>query len=304
MTYGDPDPYGRQDGDLNHAAAVWCGKHTRFECDYERADGSRCHATAIKHWNRCKTHSGMPMHKARAKGYANFTAFNARAIEAVRSGRPPVDPGQAVMGMLAMSWERAHLFAFLLQEQLERDGSGSPVVDDGAAVAVAVAGSEAGAGGGRVELDTVGAGGGIDDGGKPDWLVRQQSGPGVSSPATGLIGHTYSGVKDLGVFATGEQVRGLVELEQNERDRVVKYAKVAHDMGIEQRYVELAERQGEALVSMIRGVLGRLGLTPEQQALVGEVVPDELRRMRELTAHPDTLAEGLSVSAADSAGSA
>ncbi|NED59264.1 hypothetical protein G3I24_51330, partial [Micromonospora aurantiaca] len=43
----------------------------------------------------------------------------------------------------------------------------------------------------------------------------------------GLIGHTYSADKEHGIFASGEAIRGLVLLEGQERDRVVKYAKAA-----------------------------------------------------------------------------
>lgn len=74
-------------------------------------------------------------------------------------------------------------------------------------------------------------------------------------PGAGLIGHTRSGVKDLGIFATGEAARGLTLLEEKERDRIVRYAKTAHDMGIADREIRLAESQGAQIAEVIRRVL-------------------------------------------------
>ena len=47
--------------------------------------------------------------------------------------------------------------------------------------------------------------------------------------------------------------------------------------GVEERRVRLAESQGELVAGVIRAILSDLGLTVEQQALVGEVVPRHLR---------------------------
>ncbi|MFV2172302.1 hypothetical protein ACFHW2_12040 [Actinomadura sp. LOL_016] len=95
----------------------------------------------------------------------------------------------------------------------------------------------------------------------------------------GLIGHTYSADKEAGIFASGEAIRGLVLLEAQERDRVVKYAKAAHDMGIAERQVRVAEQQGELLASAVKQILAGLKLSTEQQALVPQVVPPALRAL-------------------------
>lgn len=104
------------------------------------------------------------------------------------------------------------------------------------------------------------------------------SGPsgGVGS-GEGLIGHTISGLKDYGLYASGEAVRGLAQLEAAERDRCVRFAKTAHDMGIAEQQIRLAEGQGQLLAEVIRRILGALELTAEQQGLVATVVPRELR---------------------------
>jgi len=64
-----------------------------------------------------------------------------------------------------------------------------------------------------------------------------------------------------------------------ERDRLVKASTAALKAGVEERRVRLAEQQGALVAAVIRRVLERLGLTVEQQALVGTVVPEELRAL-------------------------
>ncbi|MEV4287394.1 hypothetical protein AB0K40_17960 [Nonomuraea bangladeshensis] len=95
-------------------------------------------------------------------------------------------------------------------------------------------------------------------------------------PGAGLIGHTRSGVKDIGIFATGEALRGLTLLEEKERDRCVRFAKTAHDMGIADREIRLAEQQGALIAGAISRILDALELTAAQRALVPTVVPGVL----------------------------
>lgn len=92
----------------------------------------------------------------------------------------------------------------------------------------------------------------------------------------GLIGHTYSASPSVGVYESGEAVRGLAQLESAERDRCVRYAKVAADMGIADREIRLAEAQGAMLAGVISRILDSLELSPSQRALVATVVPREL----------------------------
>jgi hypothetical protein len=66
-------------------------------------------------------------------------------------------------------------------------------------------------------------------------------------------------------------------LYQAERKHLVDVCKAAISAGIEERRVRLAEQQGEVIVGVIQGILADLNLSPEQQALVPEVVPRHLR---------------------------
>jgi hypothetical protein len=106
-------------------------------------------------------------------------------------------------------------------------------------------------------------------------LLEAQVAAGVD--AGGLIGETRGASPEVGIYATGEAVRGLAALEAAERDRCVRFAKVAHDMGIAEAQIRVAEQQGALLASVIGRVLDRLGLSEAQRALVGSVVPEELR---------------------------
>lgn len=156
-------------------------------------------------------------------------------------GVPSIDPGLAVLASLHMSWLRVHLYARLLEEQVANDASGAHWA--------------------HPENLTDGA---ADDQPSPDGV-------------RGLIGHTYAADKMAGIFASGEAVRALVQLEAQERDRAVKFAKVAHDMGIAEREVRLAEQQGELMATVIRNILGDLGLTPEQLELAPAAIQRRLR---------------------------
>ena len=97
------------------------------------------------------------------------------------------------------------------------------------------------------------------------------------SGVSGLIGYRYgAGGRDGRVYVQSEEVRALVALEAAERDRVVKYAKTAHDMGISDRLTSLAERWGDVVAGRITLILDSLDLTPEQYARVPDLLTTHL----------------------------
>lgn len=63
------------------------------------------------------------------------------------------------------------------------------------------------------------------------------------------------------------------------QDRLVRVCKDAITAGIEERRVRIAEQQGALVADVIRKILDRLELSPEQATRAGEVVPVELRRL-------------------------
>lgn len=64
-------------------------------------------------------------------------------------------------------------------------------------------------------------------------------------------------------------------------DRLASYATAALKAGVDERRVRLAEQQGALVAGVIRAILAELNLSPAQQALVGEVVPRQLRALNE-----------------------
>ena len=60
-------------------------------------------------------------------------------------------------------------------------------------------------------------------------------------------------------------------------DRLATYAAAALRAGVDERRVQLAERQGALVADVIRGVLDALNLSAEQWELVPTIVPAQLR---------------------------
>ncbi len=81
----------------------------------------------------------------------------------------------------------------------------------------------------------------------------------------GLIGWRYGmGGKEGIVYRQTEEVRALVALESAERDRVVRYAKTAHDIGISDRMLDVMTTWTQTHVGRVMALLDALQLTPEQ----------------------------------------
>lgn len=96
-----------------------------------------------------------------------------------------------------------------------------------------------------------------------------------------------------GVATTTDQAEWL-RVYREERTHAARVSKMAIDAGIAHRMVSIAEDQGRVLASSIKAVLGALGLTPDQQALVPQVVPTVLRAVANNQPVPDisSLANG------------
>jgi hypothetical protein len=81
--------------------------------------------------------------------------------------------------------------------------------------------------------------------------------------AGGLVGATWAVGRGGESVQSGEQLRGLAKLEADERDRLARYLKNAHDMGIAERVIELHQGQAQLVVSAFMAGLGALpGLLP------------------------------------------
>lgn len=234
----------RLTAEVNPGEARWCEQHRKLECTRvprRKAEGEPCHNGAIRGRDHCKMHS-MPVGRRKAiiMGEAQITAWSAVTDDGrVRPG-VHVDPGQAVLAQLQMAWFRAGAYGELLRKQVTRESEGQLALEG-------------------VVLDETG----------------QEVEPGGMSTA-GLVGHKYSATNDGSIYATSEEVRALVQLEADERDRVVKYAATAHKMGISDRMTDLAERWGDVTAGRIVSMLDELELTPEQQSKVAMLVQKHL----------------------------
>lgn len=96
--------------------------------------------------------------------------------------------------------------------------------------------------------------------------------------APGLVGHRWSS-SPAGLFAASEAVRGLAQLEAAERERCVRFAEVASRMGVEARYLALAESQASNVVTALERAQERAGLTAEVRAVVVRAFVSELREL-------------------------
>jgi len=81
-----------------------------------------------------------------------------------------------------------------------------------------------------------------------------------------------------GIDTTSSAVpHALLKLYREERGHFVNACKTAIAAGIDERRVRLAESQGQLMVDVIRGILGDMNLSVDQQARVPDVVPRWLR---------------------------
>jgi hypothetical protein len=164
-------------------------------------------------------------------------------------GDTAVDPGEVLLRLVTQSAARAETYARLLPEAFDAAERLKQAHEEGANVEAL----------GDENADTAETARDLD---------RIFNTGGVAA----LVGNTYGAAKDVGVYVTGEAIRGLADLEAKERERCANFASKAVAAGLNERMVRLAERQGELLAQVIRGVLDELGLSAEQKQLAPEVV--------------------------------
>lgn len=67
-----------------------------------------------------------------------------------------------------------------------------------------------------------------------------------------------------------------VRLQLSIEDRIVKFARAAGDMGIQERQMQLAEEQTRMMGSLLEAVMDRIDLTPKQRKQVGPAIREAL----------------------------
>lgn len=70
-----------------------------------------------------------------------------------------------------------------------------------------------------------------------------------------------------------------MDIWQRERKHLATVAKMCVDAGVDQRRIELAERQAEMMFTLINEAFDMLSLSPEQKAAVPKIMPALIRRV-------------------------
>lgn len=101
---------------------------------------------------------------------------------------------------------------------------------------------------------------------------------GASSLEDILIGDTMAMSMEGMSVKTGEYIRGLVQLENQERDRLATFATKAIAAGLAERQVRLAERQGALLAQVMVAVMTdpALGFTDQQREAMPRAIEAHL----------------------------
>jgi hypothetical protein len=138
-------------------------------------------------------------------------------------GDTNVDPGEVLLRLVTQSAARAERYAMLLEEAYEAAERLKQAHDAGAQIEAPGDELADTAETARRDLDRIFNTGGV----------------------AALVGNTYGAAKDVGVYVTGEAIRGLADLEAKERERCANFATKAIAAGLAERTVRVAERQGQ-----------------------------------------------------------
>jgi hypothetical protein len=212
----------------------------------------RCGNSAIRGGTVCTAHGGKaPRVAARAAVLAELETWGL--------GDSNVDPGEMLLRLVTQSGRRVDFLSGLLAEayaaaeRLKVAHEAEELIETAEGVEETAATQVA-----RDDLRRIFNTGGI----------------------SALIGNTYGDSKTGGIYATGEAIRGLADLEAKERDRCAGMAAKAVAAGLAKRQVELAERQGALIAQLLTAVFDELDLTDAQR----EAAPDVLDRHLRLVA--------------------
>ncbi len=102
-------------------------------------------------------------------------------------------------------------------------------------------------------------------------VTPDQAVTGLLRQAAGMVAVLTARLEEL-----GELDPAVLVVFNSERDRLARFAKVASDMGIEGRKLNVAEAQTAMMGRFVEGVLSRVELTQEQRKAIGPAVRAEL----------------------------
>jgi len=96
--------------------------------------------------------------------------------------------------------------------------------------------------------------------------------------AAALVGKIEVPTKHGG-YKAGEYIRGLAQLEAQERDRCANFASKAVAAGLAARTARVAERQGQLMVEMVQAALREVDLSPEQASAFKAALARQAREL-------------------------
>lgn len=95
-----------------------------------------------------------------------------------------------------------------------------------------------------------------------------------------LVDLQTENIDDKGSMQVATNNKALwMDVWQRERAHLARVAKMCIDAGVDERRVQLAERQAEVMFSLINEAFEMLRLTPEQKANVPKIMPALIRRV-------------------------
>lgn len=214
--------------------------------------GGPCGAIAIKGLTACRRHAGVSLTTAKAKG--------AVVVELRQWGLTGhaelADPGETLLRLVTQSAARCEMYARYLAEAVD---AAERLQRAGVAPQSDLLEAETA----RLDLERVFNAG----------------------PVAALIGHTYAGTQTSGVIATGEKIRGLAELEAQERDRCANFAAKAVAAGLAERMVRASEQMAGLVAKAVEDSLAELGLDPKDPRVRAVVAG----RLQALAGGPKTI---------------
>lgn len=223
------------------------GKPPGVRCHAKKRDGEQCGNWASPGLKVCRYHGA---------GTKRAIARSAVIAEVMHwgLGDTAADPGEVLLRLVTQSAVRAERYAAMLEEAYDAAERLRAAHEAGhllLAEDTSEEGEPAALQQARADLDRVFTTGGV----------------------AALVGQTYADTKNGDLYATGEAIRGLAQLEAAERDRCANFAAKAIAAGLAERHVRLAEQQGALIAEVLRAVLDdpELGLTPEQRRAMPHV---------------------------------
>lgn len=187
--------------------------------------------------------------------------FNARLMADAKARRElarfgmhvVISPSQALLAMVHEAAGNVATLGGLIDEMNERERQRQ--IDDGA-----------------MHLDGSPAGDNESD-------LYAKLTPSMEGAARAFVGPMVGSNPKTGEqFQQTEQVRAIVTLYGEWTDRLVKYSKAALDAGVAKAQVEIAKKQAEMIVGIVRRVLASLHLSEEAHRAATLMLAGELKR--------------------------